>query len=655
MSINIRHLDDPSNTTGTLLTLPLSDFHHHASANDTNNNDALVLIRLPAAPSSNALTMNDLILGQTVYILGDTSENDIEHVAAAISNGGGGGGAMGAVEEAEENGNAADNNIHVPIAARLIVEGEKKTEYSGKTLDLMRVETSNTYIVVPPMPLNDTNDTNNDDQGESSSINKRRKLNNGTNNDTTSSSNLTTMPARSIGVIPGEESPSTFFLDPVHLHPGHYGNRLRSILGRWVFDPLDPPFGSSGSSEGMDKKFGYTLSELSHICRTSQSEMEYALHYRVFGAEDALVIPAVNGGGHDDDGGEKRYGILSEEGRQTVSMAIVSALLESDLDLVYAPTNATENADGKEGGTDINSLMKEIRTHWHNLEGEGAGIQEEEEEQPVLTDSQHEASQDESQSQFYTPAEFSKLKTTSTTTSTTPPLADEVIWHCLRPILQWTTPSLHKDTIPPPPNNKLYLLPDQVAKLAAHNVFLRDSSSRSANATITTSMGWWNEEELMEEWSLRLPSMMGSGYEPSVDLLKGVAISELVLRSSDDGGAATTKQQQQQQHRRWQYLPEAALPLIPSLRIKSMLAMHTPWTVEEALPYLEKFILRGIPLVDNNNDDVKDDDVKKANAAIKTGVAELLGKYAKAVSVTEKKGEGGEEDVIVTKYVALLK
>jgi hypothetical protein len=97
------------------------------------------------------------------------------------------------------------------------------------------------------------------------------------------------------------------------------------------------------------------------------------------------------------------------------------------------------------------------------------------------------------------------------------------------------------------------------------------------------------------------------------------------------------------------------LPLIPSLRIKSMLAMHTPWTVEEALPYLEKFILRGIPLVDNNDDDVKDDDVKKANAAIKTGVAELLGKYAKAVSVTEKKGEGGEEDVIVTKYVALLK
>jgi len=545
-----RRLDDPSNKTGTLLTLPLSDFPNNKTKStatssqqpkNSRDDDDLILISLPSTNSG--ITMEDLIRGKSVYILGDTSEKDIPNSSILPPE----------QQHPEQPNKEGVGGSIEPIAARLIVEG-KSSNKSGKTMELTRVETSNTYIVVPPMVSTEVeNDSN-----------KRQKLS--ADSSAKGKKELVTMPARSIGLVPGEESPSCFFLDPLHLQPGHFASKLRGSLSRWMYDPFDPPppvVSNEGRKEEV--KFGYTIQELAHICRTSQSEIEYAIHNRLYGAEDALVIPSSS---DEESSFTNRYGMLSEEGRQTVATAIVTALLESDLDLVWMEQKTSQ-------GMKLSSLMGEIREHWHRLEG-GDNAADMETEAPSLADSQSQNNY--SQSQFGPPSQLHTMSNTQTL-----PLATEVIWHCLRPILHYddtvgSTKNL--DTTP----ELIKLLPDEVAKLAAHHVFLRGtpkSSSSSAQLGVGSAV-WWEEEELMDEWSMRLPSM-SSKYEPRVELLQGIAISG--VKSVDDGEGKSPKE-----IRRYQYLPEAGLSLIPSLRIKSMFKMKDRWSLEETVPYLEKFV-----------------------------------------------------------------
>lgn len=447
--------------------------------------------------------MNDLLSSQnSVYILGDTSESDIPHSANAPSNHTN----NQQQRQGEEEGANQYSSSFEPVAARLIVEPKNSNNGSdsknqAKTLDLIRVETSNTYVVTPPMAVD--NDGCGDQQGDS----KRQKLSSdassgkGTTIPPHSTKQLVTMPARSIGVVPGENSPSCFFLDPMVLPQGHFANKLRTVLGRWVYNPLEPPSTST-------VLFGYTIRELAHICRSSLAEIEYALSNRVFGADDALAIP--NDAGVNN--GVIRYGVLSDEGRQTVSMAIVSTLLESDLDLEWTSQDDTEKT------MELLPLLQEVRSNWQREEG---------------------ADQE---------------------------LSDEVIWHGLRPIVSYKSVG-SKDEMP----KQVQLIVDEVAKLAAHHVFLR-GTPRSASG--------WEEEEFMEAWSIRLPTMTGK-YQPSMELLGGIAISEMV-----------------EDKRQWRYFPESGLPLNPSLRIKSMLAMRNAWAVEEAKPYFEKLTMNESEITD---------------------------------------------------------
>ena len=629
-----RALDDQD----TLLTLPLSDFPNTSSATaktTTNNNkddDDLILIALPPKKDG-GLTMEDLIRGKSVYILGNTSEKNVHtnnnlHPSAAVA----------AEQQQQDDGN--NNNVGgsiEPIAARLIVEGEEGS--SGKTLELTRVETSNTYIVVPPMLCkkngedNTTMDGDDNDDGISGSNNKRQKLLDSSSANTTSKTSndelekkktkLFTMPARSVGLVPGEESPATFFLDPLHLKPGHFASKLRTSLSGWMYDPFDPPVVmEEESSEECIKNtnllFGYTIPELAHICRTSQSEIEYAICNRIFGAVDALAIPSSS-----STNNTRRYGMLSEEGRQTVAMAIVTAMLESDLDLVwkFPTTSSSEGKDSKEQtkGMQLSLLMEEVRSHWHRLEGSqdddapssSSQPQQLEEEGPHLTDSQ--SQNFDSQSQFGTPSQFPQY--TNDNNHQSLQLADEIIWHCLRPILHYDIPpgtsTTTKDTMP----EIVQLIPDEVAKLAAHHVFLRGTPRSLSSASSQQQIGagsavWWEEDEFMEAWSMRLPSM-SSKYEPRVELLKGVAICGM---KEVDGGSSG--EDGKQQVRQWQYFPETGQSLVPSIRIKSMFAMQDAWTLDEAVPYLEKFV------VCNNED---------GDGRLKPMVADLLRKYAKSV------------------------
>ncbi|KAL7486567.1 hypothetical protein ACHAW6_012174 [Cyclotella cf. meneghiniana] len=596
--LQIRRLGDPSNTSATLLTLPNSDFPRANESSSTilsstNGSDAnveeddrLVLLNLPSR-KDRGVTIDDLTRGQIVYILGDTSEHDIDHSSGANGHTG-----------MDDDAHSKEGNIHVPVPARLIFEGTigngNTQNYEGKTVELMRVETSNTYILVPPMPVaeNDSNPEENNKTENSS--NKRQKMYGGQSTSTTTK--LTTMPARSVGLVPGEEAPACFFLEPIHLKPGHYASKLRWALSRWVYDPLDHP---------KEAKFGYNLGELAHICRTSETEIGYALCHRVFGAEDALVVPIRTETSSDLEGDSRRYGILSDEGRQTVSMAILSALLESDVDLAW---HFSEESTSKEG-MDLPTLLKDVRTHWHNLEEDGViPSQGSQRNAKMLSDSRQE-SQSDSQSQFYSPSQFAVLRNSQ---NEEVPLSDEVVWHCLRPMVRYTGSS-HKDSMP----NTIWLIPDEVAKLAAQNVFLRGGNSEGLG-----------EDEFMEAWNLRMPSI--SRYEPRVDLLRGIALSD-VAASKEDGGLHLKQ-------RVWRYFPEAGLPLVLSLRVKSMFAMRSVWTLDEATPYLHKFV----------EGDVEGKE-KRSSIDLEAGVKSVLEKYAKAVTNTEK--DKGGEDAILTTYV----
>ena len=65
----------------------------------------------------------------------------------------------------------------------------------------------------------------------------------------------------------------------------------------------------------------------------------------------------------------------------------------------------------------------------------------------------------------------------------------------------------------------------------------------------TMSEVCWEEEKLMEAWSMRLSSI-SSRYEPCMDLLQGI-VSEM------KGVNAENAQVTQQQIRKWQYFPES--------------------------------------------------------------------------------------------------
>ncbi len=693
--------NDEHGRATTLLTLPLSDFSSFAPAgraqqqqrgshDDDDDDDGLILIRLPQSSSSSptttttpadddfgegGLTLEDLLLraghhDDSVYILGDTSERDIvsnRPILLASTNDYHTGGGAG--------GNDNDRSIE-PVSARLIVEGR-----GGKTLELTRVETSNTYIVVPTPSIHSDNNMNDGTPINAQMMklmmggNKRQRI----SNDCSSSSSIsqgqeatdatvqppplvTTVPARSIGLVPGEDSPSCFFLDPSHLPPGHFAPTLRRILSRWVYDPVHPPTSEEEEEEeptlARSSVFGYSIPEIAHVCRTSIGEVEYAIGNRMYGAEDAMVIPSLNAKAKtttsSSSNGCSRYGLLSEEGRQTVSMSIVSALIESDLELGWfagrKKGHPKENDTTNTNGMQLAALVEEIRAQWHHMEGEDAFRQSSFHATSTTasastnnTNLRSSQNNNESQSsQFGTPSQFLPSSAQREgVASSGEDLAAEVIWHCLRPLCFHggggggsITTTANKDSMP----EYVHLIPDEVAKLAVHQVFLNGtprSLQKNPNGNIIASSrtgavnnnGSWPEEELLEEWSMRLPSIP-SGYEPRVELLRGIAISESREGAGGGGDGTANNDVLPKKTTLWTYFPEVALPLDPALRIQAMFVVRDVWTLSEAVPYLEKFVAKAPGKQDEEDGD--DDGVSgDGMGSVHSMVADLLGRHAK--------------------------
>jgi len=306
---------------------------------------------------------------------------------------------------------------------------------------------------------------------------------------------------------------------------------MGEALSRHVYDPFDPP---------TESALGYKISDLAHICRSSQPEIEYAVKNRVFGAENALAMPPFN------EMSSIRYGILSEEGRQTISTAILSVLLECNLDLMWKfSTKSSRKEQGK--GMQISLLLEEIRSHWQRVEGaEISHRGRSQVKNPYCLSNSKTNCVSQNQSQFC-------MLSQAPPVSTSLHLPDKVIWHCLRSVVD--SDKTEKDTI----RKQAHLLPDEVAKLAAHHVFLGSKPRSSAASKYNTgfeSATWWEEDELVEEWSMRLP-----GIEPRIGLLKGIAISEIKEADVNDAQQGAPRQT-----RLWQYSPEIGPWRWPSMQ-----------------------------------------------------------------------------------------
>ena len=201
------------------------------------------------------------------------------------------------------------------------------------------------------------------------------------------------------------------------------------------------------------------------------------------------------------------------------------------------------------------------------------------------------------------------------------------------------------------------LLPDEVAGLCAHEAFLGAAAGQRVAE-------WWREEELLEAWSTRLPSMP-SGYEPRTGLLRGVAVCRTTMveeggndddgdgengdATEDDRGGAIGSRRSRRGGggRRWRYFPEAGLPSDPALRIGSMFAVRDAWTAEEATPYLKRF---AVASSSSSADGDGGDDGKGSGKSTRIAVVDLLGRYARATTTAAPGRVGG--GVSVTKYVA---
>ena len=103
---------------------------------------------------------------------------------------------------------AATGGIIEPTAARLVVEGNNDQRVVGRKLELTRVETSNTYVVVLPMRMTG--------HGKSASeSSKRRKL----------SSN------GGVGIVGNGKHSVVLLPRSLGLGSGHFARALRKALG----------------------------------------------------------------------------------------------------------------------------------------------------------------------------------------------------------------------------------------------------------------------------------------------------------------------------------------------------------------------------------------------------------------------------------------
>ena len=172
--------------------------------------------------------------------------------------------------------------------ARLVTE-------SNGSFDMVKVETSNCLVLVPPLDQDGLSKDEEDDVSSDASSSKRARQ------------SLVKMPSRKIN--------SSFIeLQKTYLDR----SELYQMLLKCVFDPFD-----ECSVEALDNgKVGWTISDLVHELRVSDKEIIDALQERC-----AFRISIRN-----NDSIEYKFCLLSEESLKEAFDALLAAFIEDDID-----------------------------------------------------------------------------------------------------------------------------------------------------------------------------------------------------------------------------------------------------------------------------------------------------------------------------------
>ena len=306
----LRSLDDTTNASPSLLTLPPTDLpppvgnglgHPDRSAvglapdtaADDDDVDAFLLVQLPADGS---LTVEDIISGRARFVgpsSGDISDED-DH------------------DDFEEEAAAGTQR-----QACLVVEGSS-SEAGGKSSALVRVETSNALILVPPLSSSSASSI---DDGLPAAA-KRRRVGDGPSGGGGGGKRPQAPPVEMPSRLIHTGGSGASFLE---VRPHRLDRRvLRRALARYAHDPHGEGLEDGGGVKNpyatvvaLREKRGRTEADLAGLLRCSRQEVASALR-----AVGAFELPPVGSG---------RYGSLTEEGLQDGMEAVVAALSEVDI------------------------------------------------------------------------------------------------------------------------------------------------------------------------------------------------------------------------------------------------------------------------------------------------------------------------------------
>mmetsp|Transcript_33002 Transcript_33002/g.98209 ORF Transcript_33002/g.98209 Transcript_33002/m.98209 type:complete len:485 (-) Transcript_33002:217-1671(-) len=286
MAFANRSVDDSSNDSPTLLTLPVTDFDRNSLSDDDTDSERFVLLQLPPLKKGGgggSLSVSCLMSG-TARIIGPSGEDGFSRQSQQ---------------------------------ACLVLEDK------GVSFALSRVETSNALVLVPSAPAESAAKEKRGSGDKVSSPPAVKKLR--LSDDECTSVRPTEMRARLLQ--PGGAGAS--FLE---VRPHHLDRRLlRKMLAASEYDP----YNNSGKLSLDVSKRGHSVNELALALRCTEREVRSALISLC-----AFEMPAPSQKGSI----ERRYGTLSEEAQMDATLAIVEALNECEE--FGEQFSSTKNFDG---------------------------------------------------------------------------------------------------------------------------------------------------------------------------------------------------------------------------------------------------------------------------------------------------------------------
>uniref|UniRef100_A0A7S3V637 Sister chromatid cohesion protein DCC1 n=1 Tax=Chaetoceros debilis TaxID=122233 RepID=A0A7S3V637_9STRA len=346
---------------------------------------------------------------------------------------------------------------------RLISEGSE-----GKTFDLVRVETSNSYIMVK----HGTDIRKDDDVNDNDDSQNKKKAN-----------------ARLL-----RES-NTFFLECIE-NKDNLEIEVERILKKHVYP---------------DDRKGITLNEIEKILMHSTSEIKNVLKKMM-----AFPIPCTGtDAGTDTD--TERYGVVSEEVERETWFIIVSVLSEWDGAIDYA---------GK--GVHLEAMVQEVMKRKEDNDD----------------------------------------------------LEDCVVRFCLRLCMCSISSDNNnngKSESEDHGHGLVKLGVDYIARILAHSLF---------NAMTAP----WKERDFHEEWCKLMPGV-GDIYEPSLELLKGIALVQTKSEVEAEMGPGIGNTEPEPESAVYlKYFPRDRLPSDAKDRCKILFREKKTWKADEIIPYLTDIV-----------------------------------------------------------------